>query len=310
MGLGVGTVLIGWLSKDKSHTVACLDYLNEKARKFAYENEIAVYGDMIKEPAFLDNLIETSDIVVVHYWDNHFLARLLSRQLPENRMVFWCHQNYYVPPRICEYPDLILGVSPIQQFGGFIWSTGNMERFAKIEPVPHEGFNVGYTGTVDYKKIHPEFIEMCKAIKVDDIYFYVIGENNIGGKNDKKFTFTGKVDDVAPYLARFDVFGYPLKRGSYATCEQAIGEAMCAGVPVVALDNEAESTILDDLADDEYDYIRKIEHLATHRVLLKEMSEQAREDGLAIYNINRMVWQWNGVFGEMMKSPKTTKGVL
>jgi hypothetical protein len=40
------------------------------------------------------------------------------------------------------------------------------------------------------------------------------------------------------------------------------------------------------------------------------MSEQAREDGFATYNINRMVWQWNGVFSKLMEEPKTTKGVL
>lgn len=315
MGGGIGTVISSWLSQRPGHTVACLDYLNDKYKAESYVRDYGIFGNMLKEPSFLVSLIEQYDIVVVHYWDSPFLRKLFSYSLPESRMVFWCHKVFMPEPDALAYPDKIIGTSPIQSFPEYIWSTGDMQRFLSLKPVPHDGFNVGYIGTVDYKKMHPEFIDMCLAADIPDAHFYVIGENKIGGKIGKKFTFTGKVDDVAPYLARLDVLGYPLRRNHYGTCEQVIGEAMCAGVVPVCLNNDAESTIIDHeengfLAVDEADYIRKIEYLARHRVRLKAMSERSRIDGAKIYSIDRMVWLWDEIFGQMMLKEKTFKRPL
>ena len=315
VGGGIGTVIMAWLDRVKGHNVACLDYANDKVRAFASGKELFIFSRMIENAEFLILLIKEADIVVVHYWDSDFLKRLFSIELPESRMVFWCHKHYWVKPEVAAYPDLILGVSPIQQFDNFIWSCGDMKRFSQIVPVPHKGFNVGYVGTVDFKKIHPEFLDICNSIRVPNIRFIVVGENNIGGESNGKFTFVGKVDDVVPYLNVFDVFGYPLRANHYGTCEQVVGEAMCAGVVPVCMDNPAERTIIDNgfdgfLASDEPEYIQKIEWLATHPLQRAIMGDRARRDADAIYNINSMVMSWEMTFEKMMLQPKTKKGIL
>ena len=315
LGGGIGTVAMAWLDRVKGHTVACLDFVNNKVRAYLSGKEFFIFGHMIENLVFLRKLIEEADIVVVHYWDSSFLKRLFAEDLPESRMVFWVHKNYWVKPEIAAYPDLILGVSPIQQFDNFIWSCGDVGRFLQIEPKEHKGFNVGYIGTVDFKKIHPEFLGMCEAIQVPGIHFTIVGENNIGGINNDKFTFTGKVDDVAPYLAGLDVFGYPLRANHYGTAEQVIGEAMCAGIVPVCMANPAERTIVDDhhngfLANDEAEYIARIEWLANHPIQRKVMGERARRDAGAIYEIDYMVKAWEGVFERLMCQPKTKKGTL
>jgi glycosyltransferase involved in cell wall biosynthesis len=315
LGGGIGTVVMAWLDRVKDHNVACLDFVNEKVRAFSSGKEFFLFPRMIEFFEFLVELIKEADIVVVHYWDSDFLKRLFAVELPESRMAFWCHKHYWVKPEVVAYPDAIFGVSPIQQFDNFIWSCGDMSRFKQIVPTEHKGFNVGYVGTVDFKKIHPEFLDMCRAIKVPGIHFTIVGENNIGGKDDDKFTFTGKVDDVAPYLAGFDVFGYPLRANHYGTAEQVLGEAMCSGVVPVCMDNPAERTIVDNsfdgfIASDEPEYIQKIEWLATHPIQRRTMGDRAREDADAIYNVNSMVMGWAMVFEKMMLQPKTKKGVL
>jgi glycosyltransferase involved in cell wall biosynthesis len=244
----------------------------------------------------------------VHWWDNPSLEKLLARQLPPSRMVFWCHKRYNVPDKYLTYPDRFLGVSPIQGHGDSIWSTRGMADFLKIERDNTKGFNVGYAGTVDYKKMHANIIDLSEQVNVPDVHFYFCGKNNIDTPQSSRFIFTGE-SDMLQYYPKFDVLGYALRPDHYGTCEQVLGEAMAAGIVPVVMDNEAEGMIVEDgvtgfISYTEDEYVENIEHLYHKPQLRAWMSTNARRAASQIYNLDMMVIQWNNLFENMMKEPK------
>ncbi len=319
LGGGVGTVIMDWMGRigghKSGHQIICLDFANEKAKKAASDIGFSLGYDAGKKEAreTLNDIIKKVDIVLIHYWDHPMLADLFSKPIPDCRLVFWCHKNILYTEKELAFPDLWIDTSPIQGHGRHIWSTGNMDRFLAIKPKPHWGFNIGYVGTVDYKKIHANFLPMCEQIAKDipSSHFTIVGENKIGGMSDSRFTFTGKVDDVAPYLAEMDIFGYPLRPDHYGTCEQALGEAMAAGVVPVTMRNPAERRItLEPPWPKGMGYVDIVEGLYQLPEGRKVLSAFVRELARKCYSIDTMIQQWNEVFNEIIEQPKRSRGVL
>jgi glycosyltransferase involved in cell wall biosynthesis len=334
LGGGVGTVIMDWMEKINflNHRVICLDYANEKAKKaLPLHTMIDNLGLNTGHPAICYEIKHFTDIVLVHYWDHPMLAELLSKPLPDCRMVFWCHKNFQVPIEMQMYPDRYIDTSPIQALLPYtgsrvvwkythrehIWSTGNMDRFLAIEPKKHKGFNIG---TILSKKTHLRFYEMCKEIKktIPDVRFTLLGEKGPGVSAgvllDRAFRFYDKVDDVAPYLAEMDVFAYPLRSDHYGTCEIALGEAMCAGVFPVVMENFAERYIVEDgingyVEPTEADFIDAIKFLSGFPTS-PYSRRNIKQRGRALYSIDRMIASWNKVFDEMMQKPKTKRDPL
>ena len=327
LGGGVGTVIMDWVEKvtqDQAHHVCSLDYINPKAlARFKASNQGYTWGmkDInVVNVLSLQMKIEEADIVLVHYWDHPMLVELFTRTLPDCRMAFWCHKNCPVPMKEIRYPDRFITTSPIQMpLSGFdyIWSTGNMDRFLAIEPKPHEGFNIGYTGTIHHKKMHLHIKEMFVEIahKIPNARFTFVGKNYQyqdwpEGIDPKRVKFVGQVDDVAPFLAEMDVFAYPLRPDHYGTCEIALGEAMCAGVVPVVMNNPAERLICGSGAIDEAEFCRTIEILHMLPKLRTELSPLIKGNARDRYSINNMIASWNLVFAEMMQNQKTKRSPL
>ena len=128
-------------------------------------------------------IISDSDIIIIHWWNHPLLYDLLVRdRLPKCRLIIWSHNSGLFPPgaftkKILEYPDLFVFTTPLSfeveeikklsdnQRNNLrvIWSTGGIEHVKNIKPQFHKGFNIGYIGTVDYCKLHPDFLQLCKA---------------------------------------------------------------------------------------------------------------------------------------------------
>ena len=348
LGGGIGTVIMDWMDKEpdeNSPIIMSLDYANKKAIS-RLENSVTMLLEncaFAKDKTIINQYISSADIVLIHYWDHPMLADLFADPIPDCRMVFWCHKNFGISVEEVLYPDFFVATSSIindnivdktgkfattkellvdkmlEQHCRTIWSTGNMARFLAIEPKPRKGFNIGYAGTVDYKKLHPNFLAMCLEIMkhIPDVHFTVIGEQNIGitEGHDDRFTFTGKVDDVVPYLAEMDVFGYPLRPDGYGTCEIALGEAMAAGVVPVVMDNLAEKSIVlpninGCVVSNEKEYIEAIRYLYDDPIDKEAFSASCRHRARKLYSIDTMIQQWDRVFNDLMKIPKRKRGIL
>jgi glycosyltransferase involved in cell wall biosynthesis len=326
LGGGVGTVIMDWMDlMGDGHSILCLDYINVTAAKRIRQELTST-----RSWDFICREIEKADVVLVHYWDHSMLASLLAWPLPPCRLALWCHKNITAQvydrvwwEKVLNYPDRFVATSPIIHGATkFIWSTGNMDRFFHVQKLAHQGIIIGYAGTVDYKKMHKDFIPMCLEIKhrVPDARFLILGEVNIhvsdfivkpddNIRTDGSFRFMGKVDDIAPYLGAMDVFGYPLRPDHYGTCEQVLGEAMSAGVPVVTMNNPAEQFISPLCAETTTDYIEFVVTLCKDREARENQAILGRARA-GMYNIRSMIHQWDNVFMQMMKEDKRERDAI
>lgn len=219
-----------------------------------------------------DALFRWADVIVVSWWDHPAMAPLL-RSFPETQapVLLWSHVNGCHYPML-PYPfadsfDGLLFTSPyslqnpcwtaeerrhLTKKSEIVWGMG---QFAPEQIAPkrdyHSGgqFTVGYVGTLNYGKLHPQFTAYCQAVcqAVPAARFVLAGDPNETLERDihraglaDRVTFTGYVADVPAVMRGFDVFGYLLHPEHYGTTENVLLEAMACGLPVVALRQNVE----------------------------------------------------------------------
>jgi len=360
LGGGIGSTVLGYLEENKTHehTVVAFGYTLEWAEK-RIKNLNIPYKDHITDKEVLD-MIPNFDIVVIHAWNNPLLMSFLVRnKLPPCRLIIWGHVSGFFPPdvyttKILLYPDLFIFTSPLSynlpdvktlphifssSIGGAleiitdrhlrnkilynIWSTGGTEKFRNIKKRKHKGFIVGYIGTVDYAKMHPDFLEMCKGIidlDIPHLKFIVIGktkEKELRAEVEKMgiteyFEILGWVESLREYLEIFDVFGYPLNPDHFGTCDLALQEAIASGTVPVVLDNAMEKSIVKNnktgfVVKDKDEYVQAIKDMYNNINWRNELSNNARNDYDERFSVKRLDKEWNEVFDKIIKYPKTNK---
>ncbi len=345
LGGGVGSVLLNYLAKVKDdhefkHQVICLGYTDTKVRSSAKAIKLPLADKMSSQHEKIITAIAETDIVVIHWWNHPLLYDfLVRRQLPPSRVVLWSHvSGFYAPqiftPKILDYPDLFVFTTPIslqskevkglearkQQKLRVIWSTSGVGCIKGLKPKSHKGFNVGYIGTVDYAKIHKNFLDLCNKVNIPNVKFIVCGgahEKEIAlesiemGIGDK-FQFTGQVSDIKRYLSRFDIFGYPLTPHHYGTCDQVLVESMAAGVVPVVLSNQMEAYMVKNgvtgiVAKTPSEYTQAIEMLHRNSSLRRSLSQNAKKYATKTFSVDKMRRDWVKVYREVLTLPKTTK---
>jgi len=345
LGGGVGRVLLNYFTKVKDdqffvHNVACLDYANEHALEIANHIGFKLTDKMAGQRQQLLAMIARADIVLIHWWNHPLLYDFLVRTaLPPCRMVMWSHISGFHPPyvftsKVFRYPDLFVFTTPvsyetkevqdlpdvIKRKLRVVWSTGGVKHVENIKPRTHKNFNVGYIGTVDYCKLHPDFLDMCSRVDIKDVHFVVCGgskEKDIqrqaqGLGIDRKFTFTGLVGDIAEYLPDFDVFGYPLAAYHYGTCDQVLAESLACGVVPVVLSNRMEQQMVKDgltgiVVNTKEEYIQALKKLYTDRELRMRLSQNAKEYARKTFSLDSLKHEWQKLFEEVLMSPKIVK---
>ena len=331
MGGGVGSVLMNLIEADREneHRVICLN--NNYYRQF---DKNIVQENMRKRRAEIAECIAKVDIVIVHFWNHPLLFEfLVQADIPDCRMALWSHVSglhapYVISEKLVRFSDRFIFSSPISYEVpevkalpkelkyrlGSIWTTGDIASYFKVVPEKHEGFNIGFVGTLDFSKLHPNFIDMCAKIDMPDVKFIMIGGGCDTDKikqqaNDKgildRFHFTGVIKDIRPFLAVIDVLGYPLNPKHFGTCEQVLGEAVAAGVIPIVMNNPAEEyillqTLIHYICHNEDEYVNKIKLLYEHkgkRTMLISLMQDSLKN---LYHSNRMVGNWSGMFDDMM----------
>jgi glycosyltransferase involved in cell wall biosynthesis len=285
-------------------------------------------------------MIAGADIVLIHWWNHPLLYDFLVRtELPPCRVVMWSHISGFHPPyvftkKIFGYPDLFVFTTPVSYETNevqnlpdelkkklrVVWSTGGVEHVENVKPKVHKRFNVGYIGTVDYCKMHPDFLEICSQIDIPDVKFIVCGgpkEKEIQHEAerlgiDAKFTFTGLVGDITKYLSSFDVFGYPLASYHYGTCDQVLAESMACGVVPVVFSNRMEQQMVKDgitgiVVNNKEEYCKAIKRLYANKEMRVHLSENAKEYARRSFSLEVLKQEWEKVFEEMLTFTKTAR---
>ncbi len=323
LGGGVGTVLLNWLSHDKTnqHKVASLDFANDNAKKVCKERGIPLFDKASHEE--LKDSIKENDIIIIHFWNHPLLYDFLVRnELPACRCVFYSHISGLSAPnlitkKVLSYADTFVYTTPISKeicpTNQVILSTGGADSFNTLPKIPHKGFCAGYIGTVDYTKMHSDYVETLSKTSADKIL--VVGGDNekeIAKSADCRFTFTGKVSDIRPYLAQMDIFAYLLNPEHFGTAEQVLQEAMSFGAVPVVLNNKCESSIVEHektglIARNLDEYIFYVERLKNDINLRAKLSQQAKAYAKSNFSLNTFIDRWDTLFNEIMKSDKKSK---
>lgn len=218
-------------------------------------------------------VLEQTDAVVFS-WHHHPALTEFLHNFPAVpiRSILWCHvsgnyfpaipaafvkkfdQCMFTSPYSLELPQIqALGKSYIQEHCSVVYGLNDLSRFAQIQRKPHKKFKIGYVGTLGFCKLHPHFVDFCAAVDLSDAEFMMVGapssmEKILKAAAEKKiedrFRFCGQLIDTKPALAEMDVFSYLLNPQHFGTTENALLEAMAAGLPVVTLAQCVEQYII------------------------------------------------------------------
>lgn len=319
LGGGVGAVILNWVTFDKNneHKIITLDYANDNALKICKQNNIELYSQIYVEK--IKKIIELNDIVLIHFWNHPLLYDfLMHHELPPCRIIFWAHVAGKEPPyvfndKLFSYCDkfvlttqMSLNYIDDKSNVATIISTNGVEKFANIEKIPHKNYVAGYVGTVDFAKMHPQFVQALSKTNADKII--VAGgdkENEISQNADERFIFTGKVDNVLDIYKQLDVFAYLLNPTHYGTAEQVLQEAMATGIVPIVLNNECEKNIVKHkktglVANDLNEFVEYVNLLKVDVELRNKLSNNARKYAIETFSLQKMTDEWDKVFEEVM----------
>jgi glycosyltransferase involved in cell wall biosynthesis len=320
MGGGIGSAYAGLGTCGLQQTVVLLEMPIDKVSLAKVEAEgfqIIIQPDMEQ----LHHELKQADIVVFN-WTHHPALTKLMVEFPNMpvRGILWCHVsgNYFphIHPEFLKIFNHILfattysqrlpqilkmGDKYINENTSVVYGLGDIGRFAQVKNKPHDKFVIGYVGTLGFSKLNPDFVEYCAAVDIPNVEFRMAGTPSTKEKilkaADKygiadKFVFCGQTDNIPAFLAETDVFGYLLNPQHFGATENALLEAMAAGIPCIALNQCVESVIIKDgetglLADSPQSYRKAIRQLFEDKTFSERIGKQAQEDILNRFDISK-----------------------
>jgi glycosyltransferase involved in cell wall biosynthesis len=289
-------------------------------------------------PEQLDDLIAQADVVQVDWWNTPETANLLSRKLPPSRLVLWSVVTGDAPPHVISEDllakvDHFVACSPysmelpsVKSLSNpskkeFIHIPANFDRLRNFRKKEHEGFNIGYIGTIDYAKMHRDYLAMCKSLDIPEVRFLVCGQGrSLGEIKDQsikqgmgdRFRFFGYVEDIAEVISEMDIYGYPLNENTFAAAELNLQEVMWSGLPIVSspyggvphLIQHGETGLL---VDNEKDYRLAIHYLYHHPAERERLGKNAAAYARKHFAPEISAVEFENLYKRMLENPKVEK---
>lgn len=326
---------------DFKHSIISLVRVHPEspARKLAEANGVELLN--FKDEGHLNSIVAEADIVELQWWNSPQMDAFLRKLQPPMRLMAWFHVGGHQAPQnvtkaIVDYVDFAVPCSPytyecraIQELGaeariaktGMAYGAADFARFDGFKPREHEGFNIGYIGTVHFVKMHPRFVAMSAPINIPGSRFVICGGGSAKdvikkqaeelGMTDR-FQLRGDVEDIKSVIEELDVYGYPLCEETYAAAEVNIQEVMYCGLAPVAFPYGGLRTLIVNdftgyLVNSELEYRQAIEFLYHHPEERRRMGRNAREYAMQIFGSENAARKFNEYYERLMRKPKTRR---
>lgn len=344
LGGGVGKALAGLVEQNGrssagfEHEVLCL----ESPEKSQFVEKVRHAGcklQLCPSQAELLEAIRQADVVQLEFWNHPAMVRALcSVPLPEMRLLVWCHISglHYpiIPPGMLSVAHKFLFTSEcsfeaeeVKRLAprvpanlGVVSSGGGLAALPSPRTNARKsGLHSGYIGSLNFAKLHPDFISFLAAVRNPDFRVRLIGDETNRAILEEQcrrverpdlLEFRGYTTDVAAELAELDILIYLLNPKHYGTAENTLLEAMAMGVVPVVLDNPAELRIVEDrrtglVVRSPGELVDALDWLTVHREERLEMGRRAATTtvrGRHTYEHVRSAF--NTYYGELMRKPK------
>lgn len=319
-----------------------LDTISEQDKSMLYD--LGILASNSDSTEVLDEWVSWSDITLVHWWNHPLLANLLmNHSMPASRIAFWCHISGGPAPNtltewILEFPDRFIFTTPLSKLEPAvqrlrarnrrrmttIWSTAGSERLQGYVDTPKLPEHVCYVGSLDFTKMHRGFLHAVESLVSDGFRFSVIGPPTLDFSRqlermpmDRQPRVLGFVSDEEKFreVASASIFFYPLARHHYATCDQALQEAMALGAIPLVLNNPMESYMVRNgqtgiVARSVISLTQEAKILANQASRLKSLSHATQTYANSEYSMAKLLRAWTKVFFEMLESPKTKRSSM
>lgn len=277
MGGGVGKAISGLVKSaaykypGDEHHVICL----EKPVK-SYFVDIAtkagckfVYAPSQEE---FEKLVSEADIVQLEFWNHPSLIKYLCVAHTFNaRLLVWCHISGLhfpvIPSRLIEASQSFLLTSPCSYESPEIVSlpaktkskldvisSGGVDDLPfPDQRIPKRTLECGYMGTLNFSKLHPEFVAYAATVANPEFHVSMHGDDVNRDRLKAQcaeisrqglLRFYGYASDVPAVLSQLGVFAYILNPFHYGTAENSLIEAMAMGVVPIVLNNPCETAIV------------------------------------------------------------------
>jgi L-malate glycosyltransferase len=344
LGGGVGKALSGLVEAsrlehtDLRHHIVCL----EKPEKSLFVDQVVASGcpvTVAPDSCELQRLVAEADIVQLEWW-NHpaTIAALCRCELPPMRLLVWSHISGLYTPVIpegllsaaerflftspCSYQaEAVVRLLPaISERLGVVNSCGGFQGFPEPGTMRKDPVRAGYLGSLNFAKLHPQYVDFLKAVDLSDFRVRLIGDTlnreilerqcELAGKSGL-LEFHGYTKDVVSALGSVNTLVYLLNPEHYGTTENALLEAMAMGIVPVVLDNPAERNIVEDgntgmVVRSPAELADAIRWLSEHPQARHEMGVRAAASVRERFAVSKMATALHGHYRSVMASEKKT----
>ena len=285
----------------------------------------------------VESYIAEFDIIQIEFWNHPALIKfLLNHDLSNSRILIYSHISGLYSPNlisdiIFDFCDLFVLSTPCStakyhqhiesQKCRVVHGVAGTDRFKDLVKEKNDQFNIAYIGTASFSKLHPSYLDLCQRIieLIPDVHFlFASNDSNIHLQEfvkinslDKYFSFFTKMKDIEQILSQADLFGYPLRWDHFGTGEQALIEAMNAGIAPIVLSNPAESSLICDgvtgfVAADIDDYVNIVKFIYDNPNYTQKVGIQAKIFADENFAATKTLEKIQELYAEIISIPKRT----
>ena len=344
MGEGAGKAISGLAVFDEimCHRIVLLE-VPKKTEHIEYCRRYGIEVVIDTKLSLLEDMLQDSDVVILNWWNHPLMFKVLTLiSKVAVRLILWSHINgaYYpiLKERFVKAFDACMFTSPVT-FSLPLWSKSGTKAIQeksrlvygmgafypdkqpqKTDYDLHDPIRLGYVGTLDYAKINPDFLKYVRALKDKGIFAEFLMVGNISSRFEQDITSFDVADivklcgyrrDVPLILKNFDIFCYLLNPKNFATTENALIEAMAAGLPIICGSVSIERSIIENgvsgyTVSSPEEFVERILFLSKSTDQRKKIGETARTTSCSRYSIEANRERFYEAIELAARNPKRT----